>query len=81
MSKTYTDSRSYSSDSASRSDFKIDFPHLFLMPEDTGFYIDDDCIPHAWSPIEAGRNTQLVVAYDAVVKFVAIDTGNYSVKT
>ena len=78
--KIYVDSRFKSSDSASHSDFKIDLPQNFLMPEDTGFYIDDVCIPHTWYPVEAGRNAQLVVSYDAVVHFVAIDYGNYSVK-
>ena len=80
--KIFIDSRFKSSDSASHSDFKIDLPLNFLMPEDTGFYIDDVCIPHSWYPIEAGRNTQLVVTYDIVVHVVAvaIDSGNYSVK-
>ena len=72
--KIYVDSRCKSSDSASQSDFKIDLPQNFLMPEDTGFYIDDVCIPHTWYPIEAGRNAQLVVTYDSVTHFVAIDT-------
>ena len=46
IKKNYIDSRFKSSDSASHSDFKIDLPISFLMPEDTGFYIDDVCIPH-----------------------------------
>ena len=46
IKKIYIDSRFKSSDSASDSDFKIDLPISFLMPEDTGFYIDDVCIPH-----------------------------------
>ena len=79
IKKNYIDSRLKSSDSASHSDFKIDLPHNFIMPEDTGFYIDDVCIPHSWYPIEAGRNAQIVVSYDAIVHFVEIDSGNYSV--
>ncbi len=50
------------------------------MPEDAGSYIDGVCIPHSWYPIEAGRNAQIVVTYDAVVYFVAIGSGDYSVK-
>ena len=50
------------------------------MPEDTGFYIDDVCIPHSWYPIEDGRNAQIVVNYDAVVHFASIDSRNYAVK-
>ena len=79
VKKTYIDSRFKSSDSASHSDFKIDLPLNFLMAEDTGFYIDDGCTPHSWYPIEAGRNAQIVVSYDAIVHFVEIDSGNYSV--
>ncbi len=50
------------------------------MTEDTGFYIDDVCIPHSWYLTEAGRNAQIVVSYDVVVHFVAIDPGNYASK-
>ncbi len=50
------------------------------MPEDTGFNMDDACIPHAWYPSEARRNTQFVMTYDVVVHFVAIDSGRYPVK-
>jgi hypothetical protein len=50
------------------------------MPEDAGFYIDDVCKPHSWYLIEAGRNAQIVMSHDAVVHFVTIDTGTYSVK-
>ena len=78
IKKIYVDSRFKSSDSASHSDFKIDLPQNFLMPDDTGFYIDDVCIPHSWYPVEDGRNAQLVVNYDGVVHFVAIDSGNYT---
>ena len=65
INKIYIDSRFESSDPASHSDFKIDLPLTFLMPEDTGFYIDDVCIPHSWYPVETGRNAQIVVCYDA----------------
>ena len=50
------------------------------MPEDTGFYIDDVCIPHTWYPVEAGRNAQLVVTYDFSTHFISIESGNYNVK-
>ncbi len=46
--KIYIDTRFKSFDSASRSDFNTDLPTTFLMPEDTGFYIDDVCIPHSF---------------------------------
>ena len=72
-------SRFKSSNSASHSGFKIDLPQNSLMPEDTGFYIDDVCMTHSWYSIEAGRIAQIVVSYDAVVHFFSIDSGNYSV--
>ena len=50
------------------------------MPEDTGFYIDDVCIPHTWYPVEAGRNAQIVVTYDYSTHFISIDSGIYNVK-
>ena len=80
IKKIFVDSRFKSSDSASHSDFKIDLPQNFLMPEDAGFYVDDVCVPHTWYPIEAGRNAQLVVTYDDLTDFISIDSGNYNVK-
>ncbi len=46
------------------------------MPEHTGFSIDDVYAPHFWYLVEAGKNAQIVVTCDAVVHFVAIDSGN-----
>ena len=43
IKKIYIDSRFKTSDSASHSDFSIDLPQTFLMPQDKGFYIDDVC--------------------------------------
>ena len=60
IKKIYTDSRCKSSDSISDSNFQIDLPTTFLMPEDSGHYIDDVCIPHTWYPIEADVNDTYV---------------------
>ena len=78
IKKIYIDSRFKSSDSASDSDFKIDLPISFLMPEDTGFYIDDVCIPHTWYPI-AERNNVIVFKYNTSNKIAYVTPGNYSV--
>ena len=59
IKKIYIDARFKSSDSASDSDFKIDLPTTLLMPEDTGFYIDDVCLPHKWFPVENDVNDKL----------------------
>ena len=77
IKKIYIDSRFKSSDSASHSDFKIDLPISFLMPEDTGFYIDDVCIPHTWYPI-ADRNNVIVFKFNTVNYIAAVTPGNYS---
>lgn len=80
IKKIYVDSRFKSSDSASHSDFKIDLPTTLLMPEDTGFYIDDVCIPHTWYPIEDGQNNAIVFMYYLSTYNAFVPAGNYSVK-
>jgi hypothetical protein len=80
IKKIYIDSRFKSSDSASNSDFKIDLPATLLMPEDTGFYIDDVCIPHTWYPIEDGKNDLVAFRLNGVNMFAYVPAGNYSVK-
>ena len=73
----YIDSRFKSSDSASHSDFKIHLPISFIMPEDTGFYIDDVCIPHTWYPSDA-RNNLVSFQYNGANLFAYVPPGNYS---
>ncbi len=80
IKKIYIDSRFKSTDSASNSDFKIDLPTTLLMPEDTGFYIDDVCIPHTWYPVEAGKNNAIVFNINAYTLTALVPSGNYSVK-
>ena len=80
IKKIYIDSRFKSSDSASNSDFKIDLPTTLLMPEDTGFYIDDVCIPHTWYPVEDGVNNTVAFLFGMTTRHVTIPPGNYSVK-
>ncbi len=80
IKKIYIDSRFKSSDSASDSDFKLDLPTTFLMPEDTGFYIDDVCIPHTWFPMEDGINNTVVFKANGVNRIATVPAGNYSVK-
>ena len=79
IKKIYIDSRFKSSDSASHSDFKIDLPTTLLMPEDTGFYIDDVCIPHTWFPVESGVNNSILFKANNVERVAFVATGNYSV--
>ena len=82
IKKIYIDTRFKSSDSESHSDFKIDLPITYLMPEDTGFYIDDVCIPHSFYTIETGVNDQLQFMYlDTTRRTVTIPEGNYNITT
>jgi hypothetical protein len=49
-----------------------------LMPDNTGFYIDDVAIPVSWYTIEEGRNNELYFRVDGVLSIVHINYGNYS---
>jgi hypothetical protein len=80
IKKIYIDSRYKSSDSRSHSDFSIDLPQTFLMPEDTGFYIDDVCIPHSWYPIERNVNNYIIVLWNAQQIPIELDPGMYTVQ-
>ena len=81
IKKIYIDTRFKSSDSRSDSDFKIDLPTTLLMPDDTGFYIDDVCIPHTWYTVEAGRNDKLHMGFNSDSSIVTIPEGNYTTTT
>ena len=50
-----------------------------LMPEDTGFYIEDVCIPHTWYPVNANNYLQVQYFIYPPVD-VEIDPGNYSMR-
>ena len=56
IKKIYVDSRYKSGDSASDSNFYIDLPINLMMPDNTGFYIDDVAVPVSWYVIDEGRN-------------------------
>ena len=60
IKKIYIDTRQRTADSASHSDFSIDLPTTFLMPDDTGFYVEDICLPISWWSIETGVNDMLL---------------------
>ena len=64
--KIYIDSRHRTDDSQSTSSFKIQLPQTYRMPDNTGFYVTDVCIPHAWRQIEEGMNNKLYYAYRQV---------------
>ncbi len=78
INKIYIDSRQKTTDSASDSDFSIDLPITYLMPDDTGFYVEDVCLPVSWYTIEIGKNYILFFEFENLLKQAFIKEGNYT---
>ena len=78
VKKIFVDTRQRSSDSVSHTDFHIDLPTTLLMPEDTGFYIEDICIPVSWWTIEEYKNDIFSWQDDGVNNSSSIPPGNYT---
>ena len=79
IKKIYIDTRLKAPDSRSDSDFFIDLPTTFLMPEDYGFYMDDVCIPHSWYTVEEGRNDKLCFSLAPFAVEATVPPGIYTV--
>jgi hypothetical protein len=77
----YVDSRYKSGDSASDSNFYIDLPINLMMPDNTGFYINDVAVPVSWYPIDEGRNDMFYFKVGNVVLQKKVTPGNYSLVT
>ena len=92
IKKKYVDTKYKALGSTSNADFRIDLPQSLSFPENTGFFIDDICIPHSWYLIEDNVNDKLYIsicpaqliphldAYNTGVECVAvkIESGNYN---
>ena len=78
IKKIYIDTRQRTADSASHSDFSIDLPTTLLMPDDTGFYVEDICIPVSWWSIEEFVNYQLFIFFENSLRIATITPGNYT---
>ena len=78
IKKIYIDSRQKTADSASDSDFSIDLPITYLMPDDTGFYVEDVCLPVSWYTIEANKNDILFFEFEGILKQAILKEGNYT---
>jgi len=63
IKKIYVDSRFRTSDSVSASDFSIEIPRTFNIPEDVVCFIDDIVLPVSWSTIDARNDTCYLHAY------------------
>ena len=61
IKKIFADSRFKTKDSLSSSNFKFQLEEIFLMPHNTGFYIDDISIPHTWYTVEPNYNDKLYI--------------------
>ena len=81
IKKVYIDSRFKTSDSKSDTDFNIELPRTFNIPDGVVAYIDDIVIPISFSTVDA-RNNNLYVKflYDGFYyyKQLTMDSKNYS---
>ena len=48
------------------------------MPDDTGFYVEDVCLPVSWYTIEYFKNDILFFEFEGVLKQAVIKEGNYT---
>ena len=78
IKKIYIDTRQRTTDSASHSDFSIDLPTTILMPDDTGFYVEDICLPISWWSVEEGYNDTLYMDFENALKQITLTPGNYT---
>jgi hypothetical protein len=81
VKKIYVETRFKSNDSISDSDFNIELPRTFNVPENCICYIDDFVIPVSWSTID-DRNNKLYMHIDWVGSLfdivVSIPMKNYA---
>ena len=63
VKKIYVDSRYMTSDSTSTSNFKFQLSRNLFLPENTVFYLEDVCIPHAWHTVETGFNDTIYIYF------------------
>ena len=81
IKKVYVDTRWRTSDSKSSTDFSIELPRSFTVPDNVVAYIDDIVLPISFPTIYDRNNTlYFEYAYNTVNGFdsVAINTGNYT---
>ena len=84
MQKIHSDSRFRTADSKSESDFNIELPRSFNVPDGVVAHIDDMVIPVSWSTIDERNNKGYVAFYimntmhDKVIMMVPRLHTNYS---
>ncbi len=72
LKKFYVDSRFETSSSETHSNITIGLPMTLLIPEDTGVYVEDVCIPHAWHPADTGNNNLQVKHISSALTYIGI---------
>ncbi len=81
IKKIYVDTRFMNLNSESSSDFTIDLPQSYTFPDNTVAYIDDVCIPVSWYTIQEGRNNNLYVRVDGVIRVLSLSEGFYNIES
>ncbi len=80
MQKIYIDSRFRTANSKNESDFNVELPRSFNVPDGVVAHIDDIVIPISWNVIDE-RNNTAYIAFSCVGTHVEFDfkfiTGNY----
>ena len=80
INKIYIDTRFKSNASASSSDFQTDLPTTYYMPDNTGFFVGDVCIPDSWYAIDQSK--KIYVQPDTGGVYIAeLTPGDYSIVT
>jgi hypothetical protein len=82
IKKVYVDTRWKTSDSKSDSDFSIELPRSFNVPDNVIAYIDDIILPVSFSSINENNNTlyfgYIIPGIETTVAIITIDPGNYT---
>ena len=83
MQKIYIDSRFRTANSKSETDFNMELPRSFNVPDGVVAHIDDMVIPVSWSTIDERNNTGYVAFYIFYIlntmrdKVITFDSKNY----
>ena len=81
MQKIYIDSRFRTANSKSESDFNVELPRSFNVPDGVVAHIDDIVIPVSWSTIDERNNTGYVAFYCMTTmhdKVITFDSKSYT---
>ena len=65
MTKIYIDSRFRTANSKSESDFNVELPRSFNVPDGVVAHIDDIVIPVSWTTID-DRNNKAYISFSCV---------------